>query len=260
MNKISVLKAGERPEALEKNGTNGAGAEVQVRNLTKVFGRRKVLDKISFEIEKGGFLALFGPNGAGKTTLIKILSTLVPATSGEVKISGLEIYDDSAAVRAKIGLISHSPLLYGDLTAEENLKFYGRLYRVEGLNERIDELLDKVELDHRRYDLVRTYSKGMLQRLSIARALLHRPSILLLDEPHTGLDPHAVDILEGLLDSIKNDHTFIMITHNLEKGLALSSSVMILVGGTVIFKRRKEDLDLAELQEIYRRNVKGDDA
>lgn len=233
---------------------------MEVRDLTKVFGRRAVLDKISFSIEKGGFLTLFGPNGAGKTTLIKILSTLVAPTSGEVKIAGMPIGDDSAAVRAKIGFISHNPLLYGDLTAEENLVFYGKLYGLPDLKERIDELLDSVELDHRRYDLVRTYSKGMLQRLSIARALLHRPSILFLDEPHTGLDPHAVDILDGLLESIRKDHTFIMITHNLDKGLQLSSSVMILVGGKVIFKQRKEDLNLEELKEVYRRNVKGESA
>lgn len=235
-------------------------SEVEVRDLTKVFGRRTVLDKISFEIEKGGFLTLFGPNGAGKTTLIKILSTLVAPTKGEVLISGQPIVNDAAAARGKIGLISHSPLVYGDLTAQENLEFYGKLYAVENMRERIDELLDKVELDHRRFDLVRTFSKGMLQRLSIARALLHRPSILFLDEPHTGLDPHAVDILEGLIDAIRNDHTFIMISHNLEKGLALSSSVMILVGGKVIFKRRKEDLDIGELKEMYRLNVKGEGA
>ncbi|MCL5291615.1 MAG: ABC transporter ATP-binding protein [Actinobacteria bacterium] len=234
--------------------------EVEVRGLTKVFGRRTVLDKVSFDIERGGFLTLLGPNGAGKTTLVRILATLIAPTSGEVRISGLPISDDSAAVRSKIGLISHSPLLYSDLTAEENLKFYGKLYSVEGLAGRIDELLDQVELDHRRFDLVRTFSKGMLQRLAIARALLHRPSILFLDEPHTGLDPHAVDILEGLLAYIRRDHTFVMITHNLEKALALSSSAMILVGGEIIFKKSREELDIEELKEIYRQNVKGEGA
>lgn len=183
---------------------------------------------------------------------------MIAPTSGEVKVSGLAIEDDAAAVRSKIGLISHNPLLYGDLTAEENLEFYGKLYRVNNLSERIDELLERVELSHRRFDLVRTYSKGMLQRLAIARALLHRPSILFLDEPHSGLDPHAVDILDGLLGSIRRDHTFVMITHNLEKGLALASSAMILVGGKVALRKDKEDLDLEELKEIYRRNVKGE--
>ncbi len=203
-------------------------------------------------------MALFGPNGAGKTTLVKILSTLLAPTSGEVRISWLSIGDDAAAVRSKIGLISHNPLLYGDLTAEENLEFYGKLYRVENLRDRIDELLEKVELSHRRFDLVRTYSKGMLQRLAIARALLHRPSILFLDEPHSGLDPHAVDILDGLLDSIRRDHTFLMITHSLEKGLALASSAMILVGGKVVLRKDKKELDLKELKELYRQNVKGE--
>ncbi|OFW33839.1 MAG: ABC transporter, partial [Candidatus Aquicultor primus] len=212
----------------------------------------------SFELEKGGFLSLFGPNGAGKTTLVKILSTLVAPSEGTVSVAGLDPYKNSAAIRSKIGLISHSPLLYLDLSAEENLKFYGAMYGVDNLDARIDELLEQVELDHRRYDLVRTFSKGMTQRLAIARALLHRPSVLFLDEPHTGLDPHAVDILESLLDTIRQDHTFIMITHNIERGLALCSKAMILYNGQIAFYQNKADLDKDMFHEIYRRKVKGE--
>ena len=216
------------------------------------------MTKISFELEKGGFLSLFGPNGAGKTTLVKILSTLVAPSEGTVSVAGLDPYKNSAAIRSKIGLISHSPLLYLDLSAEENLKFYGAMYGVDNLDARIDELLEQVELDHRRYDLVRTFSKGMTQRLAIARALLHRPSVLFLDEPHTGLDPHAVDILESLLDTIRQDHTFIMITHNIERGLALCSKAMILYNGQIAFYQNKADLDKDMFHEIYRRKVKGE--
>ena len=242
----------------EKQSHTGAHAEIEVAGLSKYFGKRKVLTKISFELEKGGFLSLFGPNGAGKTTLVKILSTLVAPSEGTVSVAGLDPYKNSAAIRSKIGLISHSPLLYLDLSAEENLKFYGAMYGVDNLDARIDELLEQVELDHRRYDLVRTFSKGMTQRLAIARALLHRPSVLFLDEPHTGLDPHAVDILESLLDTIRQDHTFIMITHNIERGLALCSKAMILYNGQIAFYQNKADLDKDMFHEIYRRKVKGE--
>ncbi len=243
----------------EKNEKDPARIpEVEVNNLTKTFGKRKVLDKISFELEKGGFLSLFGPNGAGKTTLIKIITTLIAPTSGEIRVSGMNPMKNSAAIRAKVGLISHSPLLYLDLNAEENLRFYGAMYSVHNLDERIDELLDQVELGHRRYDLVRTYSKGMTQRLAIARALLHKPSILFLDEPHSGLDPHAVDIFENLLDSIRAEHTFIMITHNIERGLALCSKAMILYNGQIVFYQDKEELDIDMFKSIYQQRVKGD--
>jgi len=245
-------------EKKDKRDQLGVVPEVEVKGLSKYFGKRKVLDNISFELEKGGFLALFGPNGAGKTTLVKIISTLVAPSDGEISVSGMDPQKDSAAIRAKIGLISHSPLLYLDLSAEENLRFYGAMYGVENMDERIDELLERVELDHRRYDLVRTFSKGMTQRLAIARALLHKPSVLFLDEPHTGLDPHAVDIFEGLLDSIKKDHTFIMITHNIDRGIALCSKAMILYNGQIVFYQNKDELDIEMFKSIYRQRVKGD--
>lgn len=232
--------------------------EIEVQQLNKSFGKRKVLNNISFQVERGGFLSIFGPNGAGKTTLLKIISTLVDPTSGKVLVSGHFLGEDSLGIRRKIGLISHNPLLYRDLTAFENLSFYGNMYTIPNLKDRIDFLLERVELSHRRFDLVQTFSRGMLQRLAIARALLHQPSILLLDEPHSGLDPHAVDILDGLLEQIRPDHTFVMVTHNIEKGLALCSSVMILDAGSIIFHQEKENLDLGMLRRIYQEKVRGE--
>lgn len=232
--------------------------EIEVKNLNKLFGRRQVLKNISFNLKHGDFLTIFGPNGAGKTTLIKILATLVKPTSGEIMLNGQLFGDDTAALRKQIGLISHQPLLYPDLSAYENLEFYGSLYGVANLHERIVELLKKVELSSRRYDLVRTYSKGMQQRLAIARALIHKPRILFLDEPHTGLDPHAVEILDSLIAEIRADHTFIMITHNLEKGLALSDSIMILKEGEIIYHQQKEKLNNEEFKQMYFQAVKGE--
>lgn len=232
--------------------------EIEVKGISKSFGRRDVLKKISFTLEKGGFLSVFGPNGAGKTTLVKILSTLLEPNEGEVFISGIKLDDDPTDIRKQIGLISHQSLLYLDLSASENLEFYGTLYGVENLKERAKELLDQVELTHRRHDIVRTFSKGMRQRLTIARALMHRPSILFLDEPHSGLDPHAMDILDGLIDSIRADHTFIMVTHNLRKGLDLGSAAMIIQNGRLIFHERRENIDEAEFEAVYRRAVRGE--
>lgn len=231
--------------------------DIEAKGVTKAFGKRKVLDNISFEIEQGGFLSIFGPNGAGKTTLIKILSTLVAPTEGSVTIRGMSADQDALKIRGQIGLISHNPLLYPDLNAYENLEFYSRLYLIEKPQERIEELLEEIELSHRRYDLVRTYSKGMLQRLSIARALLHKPAILFLDEPHSGLDPHAVDILDNLISQIRAKHTFIMVSHNLDKGLNMCTDAMIVDGGKIVYKKPKEGLDVSEFREIYREHVKG---
>ncbi|MDI6689341.1 MAG: heme ABC exporter ATP-binding protein CcmA [Actinomycetota bacterium] len=229
---------------------------IRAEGLSKIFGRRKVLQDINFELEKGEFLTIIGPNGAGKTTLIKILATLVLPSSGSVKIDGFDLRRDSIAIRERMGLISHNPLLYGDLTAYENLLFYGRMFDIRGLEARISQLLEKVELGHRKFDVVRTFSRGMQQRLSIARVLLHNPSILLLDEPHSGLDPHATDILDDLLEDLKReDRTFIMATHNLEKGLEHATSILILSEGRMVFQGEKRALDIANLREIYTRYV-----
>lgn len=231
--------------------------EIEAKGINRYFGRRHILKNISFTLEKGGFLSIFGPNGAGKTTLIKVLSTLLMPNDGEVRISGIKLEDDPLDIKKRIGLISHQSLLYLDLSAYENLIFYGTLYGVEDLKNRAEQLLDQVELTHRRHDLVRTFSKGMQQRLTIARSLIHKPSILFLDEPHTGLDPHAMDLLDGLIESIRADHTFVMVTHNLQKGLDLCSAAMIIEEGRIIFHKGRAEIDETEFEAVYRGAVRG---
>jgi heme exporter protein A len=157
-------------------------------------------------------------------------------------------------VRRVIGLISHSPLLYLDLTAYENLRFYADMYGVPERERRMGELLERVELSHRRYDQVRTFSKGMLQRLAIARALLHRPRVLLLDEPYSGLDPHAVDILDGLLAEIRAEHTFVMVSHSIPKTLQLSTQVVIMDAGRIVY-RQAGRVDEGDFVAVYREHV-----
>ena len=228
---------------------------VEVRDLTRTFGVRKALNKVSFDLPSGAFLSVFGPNGAGKTTLIKVLTTLTVPSRGSAAICGLDVVEDAVELRHRIGLISHNPLLYPDLSAEENLEFFADMYGVVDVSSRVHELLEAVELDHRRHDSVRTFSRGMLQRLSIARALLHRPEVLFLDEPYSGLDPHAVDILDSLIAQIREDHTFVMISHDLTKGLELCSHALILAKGEVIMYKPASEVDAEEFTAIYRSTV-----
>jgi heme exporter protein A len=155
-------------------------------------------------------------------------------------------------LRSRIGLISHNALLYPDLSAEENLLFFSEMYGIPDPAARVAELLDSVELLHRRLDLVRTFSRGMLQRLSIARALLHRPEVLFLDEPYSGLDPHAMDILDHLIAQIRSQHTFVMVSHDLVKGLELCSHALILAKGRVVRFDEKESIDDETFAAEYR--------
>jgi len=227
-------------------------AALEVEGLTRIFGARKALDGVSFELPVGAFLSIFGPNGAGKTTLLRQLTTLQNPSSGTAKVLGLDVVKDAVALRSRIGLISHNPLLYPDLSAEENLRFFAEMYGVEDPDARVRELLDSVELAHRRLDLVRTFSRGMLQRLSIARALLHRPEVIFLDEPYSGLDPHAMDILDHLIAQIRSQHTFVMVSHDLGKGLELCSHALILAKGRVVRFDEKEYIDDETFAAEYR--------
>lgn len=228
---------------------------LEIRGLTRAFGVRKALDAVDLDLPEGAFLSVFGPNGAGKTTLIKVLTTLLNPTAGTAQVLGLDVVGDAVELRTHIGLISHNPLLYPDLTAEENLLFFADMYGVEQPQARVSELLEAVELDHRRLDLTRTFSRGMLQRLSIARALLHRPEVLFLDEPYSGLDPHAMDILDALIAQIRHEHTFVMISHDLDKGLELCSHALILSKGRVVMFERREDIDDTAFRQTYRTTV-----
>ncbi len=223
-----------------------------VDSLSKRFGRRKVLNELNLNICKGDFLTIVGPNGAGKTTLLRILSTLSGFSSGCITINGVDIKENPAFVRKKIGLLSHNLLLYKDLNAYENLRFYGKMYNVSLLEDKISELLEKVELDHRKFDVVRTFSRGMQQRLSIARALLHDPEIIFLDEPFSGLDVHAGRILDGILEDLKKGcHTLVMTTHDIKKGLVHANSVAVLSGSKIAYHQRENLPDLDDFNQIY---------
>ena len=228
---------------------------IETKKLTKVFGDRKALDKVSIEVPEGAFLSIFGPNGAGKTTLVRTLATLSRATSGTALVAGFDAKEDPDKVREHIGLISHNPMLYPGLTAMENLMFTAQLYGVVNAEERVRELLRAVELDHRRFDVVRTFSRGMTQRLSIARALMNDPDVVFLDEPYAGLDPHAVEIFDGLIEQLRDGRTFVMVSHDLQKGFDVCTHALVLARGRVVSYAPKEDIDFEQFRQLYRETV-----
>jgi heme exporter protein A len=231
---------------------------IHASKLIKAFGRRPVLRGIDLEVPAGQSVALFGPNGAGKTTLIRIIAGLSKLTSGRVLLGGQDVQKAGPSLRRYIGFVSHNPLVYDSLTAEENLLFFGRMYEVPELERRIVQVLEQVGLAGRRKDVVRTYSRGMIQRLAIGRAILHNPPILLLDEPDTGLDQQAADMLRSLLMELgSSDRTVLLTTHNLERGIEWADRALILNGGRVRFDSATSDLGSAEFRRIYTETVGG---
>ncbi|MDO8532897.1 MAG: heme ABC exporter ATP-binding protein CcmA [Dehalococcoidia bacterium] len=225
---------------------------VEVRKLSKDFGGRRALRGVELRAQEGESLAIFGPNGSGKTTLIKILATILRPTGGSVSVAGLSLPQEALEVRRRIGVVTHQNYLYDELTCHENLTFYGRMYRVPDIPERIRTVIAQVGLEARLHDRVRTLSNGMQRRLAIARAVLHNPSVLLLDEPEVGLDEHAVNLLEDLLARLNDGRrTVIMSTHNLERGLRMSDRVAILVDGRIAYQATRGALDVERLRGTY---------
>jgi heme exporter protein A len=226
---------------------------IEVNHLVKRFGPKVVLKNLDFHASQGEFVALLGPNGAGKTTFLRILSSLSRQTLGEVTIAGFSLPHQAAAVRRQLGVVSHLPLLYGDLSAEENLSFYGRMYGVEHLGQRINEVLDLVGLVARRRDLVRTFSRGMQQRLAIGRAIMHDPEVLLLDEPHTGLDQDACEMLDDVLRQVTaRQRTVVMTSHDLVRVADLASRFDVLSRGSIRASLPRQDLPQDGLLAFYR--------
>jgi heme exporter protein A len=235
---------------------NRNGAMIQVRKLVKRFGLKTVLRGLDFEVAQGEFVALLGPNGAGKTTFLRILASLSRPTSGHIQIAGYLLPSQAGAVRRQLGVVSHLPLLYGDLTAEENLRFFARMYALPNAENRLQEVLELVGLAPRRRDLVRTYSRGMQQRLAIGRAVLHDPEVILFDEPHTGLDQDACTMLDGVLKEVAaRGRTVVMTSHDLARVAALASRFDILSRGVVTASVQRSQIEPDELLAFYRKSL-----
>jgi len=226
---------------------------IEVKKLVKRFGLKTVLRGLDFQVQPGEFVALLGPNGAGKTTFLRILASLSRPSLGSVDIAGFSLPKQAAAVRARLGVVSHMPLLYEDLTAEENLTFYARMYGIENADARITEVLDMVGLEARRRDLVRTFSRGMQQRLAIGRAILHDPDVVLFDEPYTGLDQDASAMLDGVLQTVaKQGRTVVMTSHDLARAEDLATRFDILSRGVIAASSTRQGLGKGNLLTFYK--------
>ncbi len=231
---------------------------IEVRGLVKRFGYKTVLRGLNFQAAPGEFVALMGPNGAGKTTFLRVLATLARPSLGEVRVGGLRLPAQASIVRRLVGVVLDQPLLYGDLTAEENLRYYGRLYGVPDLEARVGELLERVGLTASRRQRVRTFSRGMWQRLAIARALLNEPPLLLLDEPYSGLDPAASERLNEVLQTqAAAGRTILMTSHDLARARALATRLDILAGGVIAASASPDGLGPGDLEALYREATGG---
>jgi heme exporter protein A len=227
---------------------------IEVRRLVKRFGMKTILRGLDFEVQPSEFVALLGPNGAGKTTFLRILASLSRPSLGEVSVAGYRLPDQAAAVRARLGVVSHLPLLYGDLTAEENLRFFGRMYGVSNIEARITEVLEMVGLASRRRDLVRTFSRGMQQRLAIGRAVFHDPDVMLFDEPYTGLDQDASVMLDDVLRSVAaKGRTVVMTSHDLIHSGDLATRFDVLSRGVITASATRKQLGKTNLLSFYKK-------
>ena len=216
---------------------------IELADVGRAYGERIALAGVTLELEAGRTLAVFGSNGAGKTTLLRILATLLRPHRGEVRVLGRELPREGYAVRGRVGFLGHDPLLYRDLTARENLRFHARLHDVPFA--RIDTLLEAVGLSNRGDEPVHTYSRGMVQRVAVCRAVLHEPELLLLDEPLAGLDPGAAAAVAPLLAG----GTRVLISHDVEHGLAEADLVLGLRGGRPALLG--ENVTASEIRGLY---------
>jgi heme ABC exporter ATP-binding subunit CcmA len=234
-----------------------AAAAIRVEGLGKSYDLRPVLRDVSFALPAGRTLALLGPNGAGKTTLLRVLATLVRPSRGRAEMLGLDVRQDAAEIRRLVGYVGHQPHLYDDLTARENLLFFARLYGLRDGATRAERLLARVGLRMKANERVRTLSRGQVQRLALARGIVHDPAVLLLDEPDTGLDDEAAELLDELLrERAETGRTTVFTTHQLARGLAQSDEVLVLLGGRVAACGPSAMLDVAAIRALYQQGAR----
>jgi heme exporter protein A len=229
--------------------TVAAPAAIELEGLTRRYGERVALAGVTLALPAGATLVVFGPNGAGKSTLLRILATLLRPHAGTARVLGRALPDEGWAVRGRVGLLGHEPLVYRDLTARENLRFHARLHGVGA--ERVEELLDQVGLASRADDKVHTYSRGMVQRLAVARAVLHDPPVLLLDEPRASLDPAGAELVEPLIGAA-GGRTRVITSHDPAGGLAEADIALGLRAGHPALLAPAAQVSREEIGALYR--------
>jgi heme exporter protein A len=237
---------------MDSNTSAAQPSVVDVRELTKSFGRRRALAGVSFSLSEGECLAVFGPNGAGKTTLLRVLAGLLTPSSGRATVSGVDL-PAGAEVRRRVGLISHQTMLYEALSPRENVAFAARLYGTRDIPMRVDNSLRRMSMLDRADTPVRSLSRGMQQRVSIARAMVHNPQLVLADEPYSGLDESGARALTELLQELRSTGTtIIIVTHNLAEGLALASRAVVMNAGRFVRDDDRASIDVAGYPRTYR--------
>lgn len=225
---------------------------IQAQQISKSYGRRKVLQGLDLSVEPGEIVALIGLNGAGKTTLIRALATLVKPDSGKIEIDMMVPTRDPGPIRARLGVVLHASMLYANLTCRENLQFYARMYDLAHSTDRVERLLSQMDLRTRADDRVVTFSRGMQQRLSVARALLHDPKYLLMDEVFTGLDQRFISSLPDLMRQQASEGKGILFTtHELERVFSVATRVDVLHRGRILFSHPVESITPAQLLDQY---------
>jgi heme exporter protein A len=244
----------DSPASGQAEASPTSGRALAIEGLVRRFGEREALRGVTTALDLDRTLAVFGPNGAGKTTFLRVLSTLLLPHAGRVSVLGLELPREAHALRPLVGLAGHEPLLYRELTGRENLDFYARLYEIPDRRERVQRAIDAIGMGGRADEPIRTLSRGMVQRLSLARAVLHRPQLLLLDEPRGGLDPDAADLVEPLIGRASG-LTRVIVTHDLERGLGEADRVLGLRAGRAVIEAPAADVTVHDLRDLYRGSV-----
>ncbi len=226
---------------------------IHTQGLTKRYGNRPVLRNIDLDLPWGEVLSLFGPNGAGKTTLVRLLAGLAQTTSGSIRIGGLDPEHKGVEVRRMLGVVTHQTFLYDELTARENLRFYARMFGLANVDERIEQVSETLGITSYLDARVRTLSNGMQKRVSLVRAVLHRPRLLIFDEPEAGLDQEGLEMVEALLDAHRAEGgSAIVTTHNVERGLSIADRVIILSSGRISYDEEAGSLEAISFRETYR--------
>ena len=233
------------------------GPAVELARVSKAYGRAAALDNVDLTLDRGRTLVVLGPNGSGKTTLIKILASISKPDSGSARIAGLDLARHGTVARRFVGVVTHDPLLYDELTGRENLRFAARMFDIDDADDRIHAVSDRIDVSARLDHRVGALSHGWKKRISLARALLHDPPILLMDEPESGLDQQAIAAFERAVDDeTRPNRTVVMTTHDIERALHLADQIAILAKGRLVYRQTVSDEhDADALREIYARRI-----